>query len=50
MRDTMLQGLGQHLIPIPHFVWRKHVSKVGRDTRAELGFMSEEHHWVRHFG
>jgi len=47
MRDTMLQGLGQHLVPIPHFVWQKHVSKAGHDTKAELGFMSEEHHRVR---
>ena len=47
MRDTMLQGLGQHLVPIPHFVWQKHVSKAGHDTQAELGFMSEEHHRVR---
>lgn len=49
MRDTMLQGLGQHLVPIPHFVWQKHVSKAGHDTQAGLGFMSEEHHRVRNW-
>ena len=49
MRDTMLQGLGRHLVPIPHFVWQEHVAKSGHDTKAGLGFMSEEHHLVRNY-
>jgi hypothetical protein len=30
-------------------MWQEHVSKAGHDTKAELSFMSEEHHLVRNF-
>jgi hypothetical protein len=43
----MLQGIGQHLVPIPRLMWQEHVSKSGHDTKAELDFMSEEHHLIR---
>jgi hypothetical protein len=49
MRDTLLLGQGQHLIPIPRLMWQEHISKAGHDTKAALSFMSEEHHLVRNF-
>ncbi len=49
MYDPLLLGQGRHLIPIPSPLWQKHISRAEHDTKAELGFMSEEHHLVRNF-
>ncbi len=47
MNDSLLLGLGHHLLPIPRLVWQKQVADDAGHTRSALGFMSEEHHLVR---
>jgi hypothetical protein len=47
MGDRILLGLGRFMIPIPRRVWRRTVQSDARKARADLGFMSEDHHRVR---
>jgi hypothetical protein len=49
MRDSILLGLGRHMVPVPRFVWRRVMNARARQTRASLGFMSPDHHRVRDF-
>ena len=49
MKDSLLLGLGRHMIPIPRMVWERVVKARARKTHAGLGFMSEDHHRVRDF-
>jgi hypothetical protein len=49
MTDSLLLGLGRHMIPIPRAIWRRQTAKAGRKIEAALGFMSAEHHLVRNF-
>ena len=49
MTDSLLLGLGRHMIPIPRMVWQRLVKARAREIRARLGFMSEDHHRVRDF-
>jgi hypothetical protein len=49
MTDTILLGLGRHLLPVPRLLWRPIMRASARRTRAGLGFMSEEHHRVRDY-
>jgi hypothetical protein len=49
MKDSLLLGLGRHMIPIPRMVWERVVKARARKTGAGLGFMSEDHHRVRDF-
>ena len=49
MRDSLLLGLGRHMIPIPRMLWERVVKAEARASRAGLSFMSEDHHRVRDF-
>ena len=49
MRESLLLGVGRHLLPIPRPIWQRQVARSGRDNRASLGFMSDDHHRVRDF-
>jgi len=49
MADSILLGLGRHLIPIPRMIWQRIAEAGGRKARASLRFMSEDHHRVRDF-
>ena len=47
MNDSLLLGVGRHVLPIPRPVWRRQVAGSGPANRAALTFMSADHHRVR---
>ena len=47
MGENLFLGVGRHLLPIPRPIWQQQVARGGRDNRASLGFMSDDHHRVR---
>jgi hypothetical protein len=49
MKDSILLGLGRHMIPIPRMLWERLMRAEARKARAGLAFMSEDHHRVRDF-
>lgn len=49
MRESLLLGIGRHMVPIPRFVWHRLVKSAAKGTRARLRFMSEDHHRVRDY-
>ena len=49
MKDSLLLGLGRHMIPIPRLLWERLLKAQARKARAGLAFMSEDHHRVRDF-
>ena len=49
MKDSLLLGLGRHMIPIPRMLWERLMKAKARKARAGLAFMSEDHHRVRDF-
>ena len=49
MTDSLLLGVGRHMIPIPRMVWGRLMKARVRKIRTSLGFMSEDHHRVRDF-
>jgi hypothetical protein len=49
MKDSLLLGLGRHMIPIPRLLWQRLPKAQARRLRAGLAFMSEDHHRVRDF-
>ena len=49
MKDSLLLGLGRHMIPIPRMLWERMIKAKAGKTRAGLAFMSEDHHRVRDF-
>ena len=49
MKDSLLLGIGRYMIPIPRMIWERIMKAEGRKSRADLGFMSEDHHRVRDF-
>ncbi|MFC1976530.1 hypothetical protein ACFLXQ_09040 [Chloroflexota bacterium] len=49
MSETILMGRGHQITKIPREEWEHGLSKVPQHTKAELSFMSEEHHLVRYF-
>jgi hypothetical protein len=49
MTSKLLIGLGSHMIPVPRVLWQWQMRRRAQDTKAHLGFMSEEHHLVREF-
>lgn len=49
MTDSLILGLGRHMIPIPRVVWHRLLKDRARKVRARLGFMSQDHHRVRDF-
>lgn len=49
MGETILMGQGRQITHIPCEGWEHHLSQVPQHTKAELSFMSEEHHRVRYF-
>jgi hypothetical protein len=42
--ESLLLGIGRHMVPIPRSVWQSQVS-----GDADLGFMSEDHHRIRNW-
>jgi hypothetical protein len=44
MDESLLMGIGRHMLPIPRLIWQKEVR-----GDAGLDFMSEDHHRVRNF-
>ena len=49
MKDSLLLGLGRHMIPIPRMLWERLIKAKAVKARAGLAFMSEDHHRVRDF-
>ena len=49
MTSKLLIGLGSRMIPVPRMLWQWQVRRRAAETKAHLGFMSEEHHLVREF-
>lgn len=49
MQQSLLLGLGHHVLPVPRPVWQRQIARSGEASRAALGFMSEDHHRVRNF-
>ncbi len=49
MRDSLLMGIGRHMIPVPRFVWHRQVSRGARRLKESLSFMSGDHHRIRYF-
>ena len=49
MTNSLLPGLGRYLIPVPRLIWQRQVTGSGRDARARVTFMTDEHHRVRDF-
>ena len=49
MKDSLLLGLGRHMIPIPRMLWERMLKAKAGKARAGLAFMSEDHHRVRDF-
>ena len=47
--NTVLQGIGKILLPIPAFLWQRRVRHGSQQTGAHLAFMSDDHHRVRDF-
>jgi hypothetical protein len=44
MDASLLMGIGHRMVPLPRFVWQRHVQ-----GGADLDFMTEDHHRVRNF-
>ena len=49
MSNRPLIGLGRYMIPVPRMLWQWQVRRRAQEIKAQLGFMSEEHHLVREF-
>jgi hypothetical protein len=49
MKNSLLLGVGRHMIPVPRMVWGRLIKTKSHKTRAALSFMSEDHHRVRDF-
>ena len=49
MADSILLGLGRHMIPIPRLIWQRIAKAGARKGPAKLAFMSQDHHRVRDF-
>ncbi len=49
MKDSLLLGLGHHLLPIPRAMWQRQMAGSAERNRAALSFMSDDHHRVRDF-
>ncbi len=49
MHDSLLMGIGRHMIPVPRFIWLRQVSRGARRLKESLGFMSEDHHRIRYY-
>ncbi|MGI9592663.1 MAG: hypothetical protein ACR2P8_14930 [Myxococcota bacterium] len=47
--NSVLLGVGRHLVPVPRILWQPLVRASVRKTRAGLGFLTEDHHRVRDF-
>jgi len=47
--NTLLQGIGRRLWPIPQFLWQREVKRGSVAARQSLDFMSPDHHRVRDF-
>ena len=49
MQQSLLLGLGHHMLPVPRPIWQRQITRSGEGNRAALGFMSADHHRVRDF-
>ena len=49
MHETLLLGRGREITEIPREMWEQHLSQIPQHSSTRLGFMSDEHHRVRHF-
>ena len=49
MTNSILLGVGRHLIPVPGMIWQRQIAKRGRDARSSLAFMTTDHQRVRDF-
>jgi hypothetical protein len=47
--DRLLLGLAHTMIPVPRFVWQRHMRVNARKIRAGLAFMTEDHHRIRDY-
>ena len=49
MKDTLLLGLGRHMLPMPRLLWQRSMRAGARKSRAGLRFMTEDHHRIRDY-
>ena len=50
MKNSILLGLGRHMIPIPRLIWPGLIARTARKERARLASVrSEAHHLVHDF-
>jgi hypothetical protein len=48
MSNKLMMGLWRYILPIPTFLWKKQIAKMGQKMETEFSFMSEEHYVVHH--
>ena len=48
-RNSLLLGIGRTMLPVPRFLWQRAIRGAARKARANLRFMSADHHRVRDF-
>ena len=49
MKDTLLLGVGRHMMPAPKTIWQHLIDREQRKGPDRLEFMTEAHHRVRDF-
>lgn len=49
MNETVLLGEGRQITKLARKTWEGNLSQVPQHSETRLGFMSREHHLVRHF-
>ncbi len=49
MKNSLLLGLWQFLVPVPPRIWTKEIARSAKKGAAGLAFMSADHHRVRDF-
>jgi len=49
VKDTLLLGLGRHMLPIPRLLWQRIMRAAARKSLAGLRFMTDDHHRIRDY-
>ena len=49
MFNSLLLGVGRHMLPIPAMIWQRQIQQNARHARQGLAFMSADHQRVRNF-
>ena len=49
MTDTLLLGLGRHMLPVPRLLWQRMMRAAARKARASVRFMTDDHQRIRDY-